>query len=234
MTTAKILAQNFLEDFEKVLPWLPKNFSSKEVEDILGNFRLYPQSFPTTEISLEVYQAQLRVGLGKMNLKKASTYQLPEKIYSASRNFSEALLIFLDGAQPEGVFDVNFGNLKLATCLCFGGKLRAATFKKKIAEVEVDFGLQNSQKLQILTDQIVKIPLAYGFTATISFKVFGDFRIGGLKKFSSKVTGSELGLIFDGRGRPILKPGEAGDREKRSADWRAALDQFKGFQLSDF
>lgn len=229
MDPAKLFAQSFLEDYRLLFSWLGKNFQPAEVEDILGNFRLYPQALPTTEVALEVYQAGLRIELLRANLKTANSYQIPKNIILASRNLSEALLIFLDGAQPQGVFDVNLNDLKLATCFCFEGKLTPASLNTKLAEVEIDFGIQNLPKIQLMSDQIVRIPQSLGTTAQINLKVFADFKIAGYKKFSQKVAGSKLGLVFDCRGRPILAPGDAGDREKRARIWRQALEDTPGF-----
>lgn len=224
-------AQNFLGDIDEVFAWLSQNFSSREIEDILGNFRLYPEVLPTTEIALAVYQAILRLELSKKEFAASANYKIPEKVTKACRNLAEAVLILLDGFQPTGVFDLHSDETKVATCFCFEGKVTPKNLNSKLGEIEIDFGVGAGQKLIILTDQIIRIPLERGFGAKVVVKVTADFKIAGSKKFSGEVRGSALGLIFDGRGRPIVKPGDAGDKEKRASNWRQALGESQGFKL---
>ncbi len=224
-------AQNFLGDIAEVSAWLGKNFILREVEDVLGNFRLYPTSLPTTEIALAVYQAILRLELSRKDFAVSANYKIPEKIVAGSRDLAEAVLIFLDGVAPAGVFDLHSDGVKAATCFCFEGQVLPKNFNLKLAEIEIDFDIPQKQKLTILTDQIVRIPLARGFGVRVTVRVLGDFKISGSKKFKGEVSGSALGLIFDARGRPIIKPGEAGDREKRASNWRQALAETPGFKL---
>lgn len=231
MQVSKLFAQNSLNDLSDIFAWLAKNFSARDVEDTLGNFRLYPTSLPTTELSLAVYQAILRVELSKKELTKSANFKIPEKVIEGCRNSQEAVLIFLDGVAPTGIFNLYSNDTKLATCFCFEAKVEPKKLNSKLGEIQIDFGIGEIQKLTILTDQIVRIPLERGFGARVSIKILADGKIEGSKKFEGEVTGSELGLIFDARGRPIVKPGEVGDREKRSESWRQALGETKGFQL---
>lgn len=235
----RLSASGFQEELKKVLAWLPKDYLLDEVANILANLWLNPRSTPVDLPSLDIYQAKLRAELQKeasiaTNLKKTK-FEIPKKIAENAQSLGEALLIFLDGVQPEGIFDIEIGDYKLATCFCFSGLPNFGKENEVVAEVNLDFGLPQKQKLEILADQIVRIPLKAGFTAEIQVKTKDQFKLAGAKKISQKVTGGELGIVFDGRGRPIAPPGETGDRTFRIKSWKQSLEAAGyDFALSDF
>lgn len=237
-------AASFKEELRRIFSWLSKNYSRDEVANILANFWLAPQATPTTEIGLEIYQAKLRIELVEESLRYdyqpskgkqlTQRIKIPQKIVDNCRNFSEAVLITLDGVQPTGIIDIEDRDFKIASCFCFAPQLEAKKFGVKIAEVSINFGAPQSQKIQILADQITKIPLKVGFTAELTINCFENYQISGKKKLSTPVTGSQLGLIFDGRGRPILPPGDFGERVKRINSWRQALAHSDDFSFLNF
>lgn len=237
-------AISFTEELRKIFPWLPKNYSRDEVANILANFWLKSAATPTTEIGLEIYQAKLRIELSEESLKydyqpskgkqEAQRIKIPQKIVDNCRNFSEAVLVTLDGVQPTGIIDIEDRDFKLATCFCFEPALETKKIGAKIAEVSINFGTPQPQKIQILADQIIKIPLKVGFTADVTINCFENYQIAGKKKLSTPVTGSQLGLIFDGRGRPILPPRDFGEPAKRINSWRQALAHSDDFSFLNF
>lgn len=237
-------AASFTDELRSIFAWFPKNYSKDEVANILANFWLKSAATPTTEIGLEIYQAKLRIELAEGSLryeyhstqdkKQAQRIKIPQKLVDNCRNFSEAVLIILDGVQPAGIIDIEDRDIKLASCFCFEPALDTKKIGAKIAEVSINFGTPQPQKIQILADQIIKISLKVGFIADVTINCFENYQIAGKKKLATPVTGSQLGLIFDGRGRPILAPGDFGEPAKRINSWRQALAHSDDFSFLNF
>lgn len=220
----RITAAEFTEELKVVLSWLGKNYSAETVANILGNFWLNPTVIPANPKTLAIYQAKLRAELQKQEKKRSQKFEIPKKISRNSRSLGEALLIFLDGVQPEGIFDVECDDHKIATCFCFEGMPNFNKSNQIIAEVNIDFGLPEKQKLEMIADQIVRIPVKTGFIAEVQVKTKERFKLGNETKISRKITGSELGIVFDGRGRPIVPPGETENGEARVKSWLQSLE----------
>jgi hypothetical protein len=70
------------------------------------------------------------------------------------------------------------------------------------------------------------VPLGYGEEAELTLKP-RRMEIAGVKSRGEKlsVSGGELGLIIDARGRPIRYPRDAGSRRERLLAWQQAITE---------
>ncbi|MCB1154571.1 MAG: glutamate mutase L [Deltaproteobacteria bacterium] len=113
----------------------------------------------------------------------------------------------------------------LGTCLCPVGSGKAGketgTYSIKFPDGKVEEGalIYNTTKV---------FPLPDGQTAQVTFKPARGFDVGGGKgqEVTREVHGGEVGLILDGRPRPIVLPEKPADRVAELQAWMSALDAY--------
>ncbi|HEX9372082.1 MAG TPA: glutamate mutase L [Roseiflexaceae bacterium] len=114
----------------------------------------------------------------------------------------------------------------LATCVVALGSGRLGELAVE-AELRVTGG--DKQVLAVLHGQIGRLPLPPGKTGTLTLRPAGGVRIGRnapgdpVSSDPADVTGSDLGVIIDARGRPLRLPDEPLARQKLLWDWLVAL-----------
>jgi uncharacterized protein (TIGR01319 family) len=80
----------------------------------------------------------------------------------------------------------------------------------------------------IALGEMKRIPLGPGETATVRLTAAKGFDVGGGKGGTVETTakGGEVGLVLDGRGRPLAIPEDGAERVRRLTSWMAALDVY--------
>lgn len=162
---------------------------------------------------------------------------------------AQAMLILIDALQPVGVFDIyvdsvfmlpQLGALAevdetaavqalLNDCLLPLGPVIATretgTAGTILAEVTVE-GRERREERQVIAGALDLVALAPGEEALVRVKprVGVDCGAGRGRALARRVRGGEVGLVLDGRGRPIGGSGLV--RRQQMADWMAALDAY--------
>lgn len=230
-------------DEEEIAKWIPFRVSLHEVLDYLDNKKLYRSIIPTTPRDLVFEEAIARVKIlpTKFDVKDLDRVYLTGGIFSDAPHPKYALIPFLDALNLSGSIQVyvdspqilpslgmirhfesgvyaRVGPTKLAslpllgTVLCLGGDI----------SLDLDTGLDTSQVLELMSGELVQIPLEVNQTAQV--KVVSSE---GEQEFL--VQGGELGLIVDTRPRPIKLPATYSERRKALVRWFHAISG--GFEV---
>ena len=84
---------------------------------------------------------------------------------------------------------------------------------------------------KVITDKLkygtmIKYPLAVGEKAKVTITPASKFNMGAGngKVVTKEVSGGVVGIIFDGRGRPLKLPEEASERVRKLTEWMEALE----------
>ncbi len=155
-------------------------------------------------------------------------------------------LLLLDALQPVGVADLRLdpygiipalgciayveplavvhvletgGLTNLATAICPEGRTTAST----VMEVTVRFAGGRTQKVSVPNGTLKRVPLPPGQKAQVSVSCARGLHIDGKPRTSLTVEGSAAGLIFDGRGRPIIVPKDLERRASLLPKWYSAV-----------
>lgn len=212
--------------FEQIARWLPMATDPLTVENFVGNKNLYPQTFPETELELWMEQAWVRERLRNKQISPAGgKIDIPKEIQRVSRTAQEMMLLVLDVMEPRGIIEIE----NLGTAINFSwrssreGNGQAAKNQNIIAEVNVDFGFTERQKLNLSEDEIVVLPVAEGKEINLEIKTKKGASLDGQKRLKAKVKGGMAGVVFDMRGRPLCLPTNDSLGRKRIMKWREAL-----------
>jgi len=211
--------------YEEIAPWLTEALNPQQVEDFLGYLGLYPQTLPTQSWQLVLIQAALKVKIRKEKKTEQNNdkFFIPNEILPVSRSLAEAVSIFLDGQEPAGISEIYLKkdnqNVLLATSVAFEGKIDFLK-KEKIGEIELDFGLKERQKIDVLPDEVVFVPQAGTDKVRLKIKTFGKVRIAGKRKISHEAQSGKVGIVIDGRGRPLVPPTPDEEGRKRLLLWQ--------------
>jgi hypothetical protein len=112
----------------------------------------------------------------------------------------------------------------LGVCIAPVGTTRGG---KPLAQVSLDLP-DGKQELSIAAGDLLRIPLGPGQTArcvvTPAKKV--DVGAGPGQPIEKTVEGGEVGVLLDGRGRPMLLPDSAGERVAAIEQWIENLDLY--------
>ncbi|MFM1890167.1 MAG: hypothetical protein RLZZ565_924, partial [Planctomycetota bacterium] len=85
-----------------------------------------------------------------------------------------------------------------------------------------------SEKGQVAVGDLLRFPLGPGEVAMVEVQPERGFDCGAGpgKAISREVRGGTVGLILDGRGRPLLLPEETAERRASLRRWFAAMDLY--------
>ena len=196
--------------YEVVAHWLPFAVEPVTVENFLGNTTLYPKALPLSKRELFLYQAMIReifrkVAAGEdLSFDQAAPVSIPDDIVKFARTEKEAVLLFLDGVAPAGIIDLlDLNQEKLATLVCFSCQSEKM---EKIAEVKIDFGLSETQRLVLTSGDLVLVPAEKQQRVELLISCFAKAKIGKATKAKVITTTGLVGLVFDCRGRPFKGP----------------------------
>lgn len=232
----KITQAKYDFSYRDIGRWLPFAVDPASIEDFLANVAIYPQALPVNVCELELYQALAREVLHwqKKEEKEVETVGdeiqtlvIGEEILKICRNHKDGLLIALDGFLPEGIvefFAHGENGLKVATAICFAGE---GVWKKdkagQVAQVTLDFGLSQKQKVILEADDLMLIPADAKEQIKIKIHCTGSLRIAKKKDLAIEATGGTVGIVFDTRGRPFKFPEFGGQGRERLILWRKSL-----------
>jgi hypothetical protein len=168
-------------------------------------------------------------------------------ILAGAESYAQSLAILLDGIQPSGLMQVSVD--KSLTLLCAGGLLvaqqasdyhpgralldthvlpvgsivgLAQPAKKHVIRVELDAGLKSRQIMDIRSGEIVRVPWNVHDTGAL----YMLDAVGEMVRWSShkstemrSTVGGEVGMVIDGRGRPLPLSEKANERRGQLLAW---------------
>ncbi len=99
---------------------------------------------------------------------------------------------------------------------------------KKILSAKIEYPDGSMEEVDLHFGEIIKIPLPYGKRARIFLEPSRSVDVGDGRgrKFVDEVEGGAVGLIFDGRGRPLRIPEDEGERIESLIKWYESLDVY--------
>lgn len=162
----------------------------------------------------------------------------------------QAAIMMIDAFQPEGVTQLAVDSIfmmphlgvlaqvhkdaalqvfhrdcliKLGTCIVPVGQDKEG---KKILEFELIYPGGRIEQGTLVFGEMKLLPLDVDITATIKLKPSRGFNVGSGngKELETTVHGGVVGIIFDGRGRPIALPENNELRTTKLKEWYSALD----------
>ncbi len=109
-----------------------------------------------------------------------------------------------------------------------------STLGDKVADIEITFNDGRKEKIVLRFGEIVRISIPYNMEVEVLVKPSKnfDFGAGAGKSISKKVRGGVVGLVLDGRGRPIYLPANDKERRKLVLEWFKSMDLYP-HQLMD-
>jgi len=116
--------------------------------------------------------------------------------------------------------------IHLGTCVAPIGQ---GTWGDRMAEYTLTFPAGRAPLTGTLTFGALHLfPLALGEEATVSFKPVRqvDLGVGRGEALERRVRGGVVGLLLDGRGRPLQLPAKTDERVRALKQWHAALDLY--------
>jgi hypothetical protein len=211
--------------YEEIAPWLTFSVTPQQVEDFLGHLGIYPQILPTKVWHLMLMQASWKVKMRKEKSGRVKEDKLfiPKELLGISRSLAEAVSIFLDGQEPEGISEIYIKkdslDILLATILAFEGEITVGK-KEKIGQIQLDFGLREKQEINVLSDEVILIPQGGAGIVKLKVKTFGKAKITGRKQISFEAQGGRVGIVIDSRGRPMFPPTLDEEGRRRLLGWQ--------------
>ncbi len=165
---------------------------------------------------------------------------------------SQAALMLMDSFQPQGVTELTVDSIFMMPhlgvlgsvypdiaaevfdkdCLVRLGTLIAPAGRSKegrpVATVHVSRANGTSEDVTVRYGEIVRLPLGVGETAHATVTPDGAFDMGAGKgkKVDVELHGGLVGIIIDGRGRPIEIPTDEAKRVERVAQWIHAMEAY--------
>ncbi len=114
----------------------------------------------------------------------------------------------------------------LGTCVTPSGEIKKEG--KKIMEYNIDFGNGRKESGELLAGDMKLFPLGVGETAKAALKPSKGFDLGegSGKLVEETLHGGVVGIILDGRGRPLIIPENTQERVDRLLKWFKELDVY--------
>jgi len=163
---------------------------------------------------------------------------------------AQAALMLIDSFQPEGVTRLAVDSIfmmpqlgvlsvvhpKAATevfekdCLIHLGSCIApagqTNKKKPILGYRIEFPDGKVEEGELLYGEMKKFPLAVGEKAKAKLKPTRGFDLGrgSGEELNCEISGGVVGVILDGRGRPLVLPEDKDERVKKLVEWYRAID----------
>ncbi len=216
-----------MDDFSylQVARWLPFVVDHNEVENFIGDKLFYPQTIPESWRNLQLAQAflceslrQHREEVGETETTAADSLLIPPVITKLSPQNWQGVFLFLNSFEPEGIFSlskkVNAEGEKIGTCLCLTG---SPGTERVAAEIRGAF-LTGKEKISLAPDRLFVIGAGEKDELTMSIKLFG-LKLNGKTEVKIRVSGGNLGIIIDTRGRPLALPTPDKSGRERLEKW---------------
>jgi hypothetical protein len=243
-----------------ILQWLPMHTTENVVRDYLYHKSLYPASIPITTETLAIEQAAVRVILKRaMTLTHERSPDVGRvfepilasgAVFSMAANYTQALLMLLDGIQPLGVTTIildqnsltpalgaisNINPILPVQLLESGAYLNLATvispisrakYGTPILQATLEYEEGNEAKVEVMQGTISSLPLRQGQVARIHLQALRPLEIdprGKRGPGSFKIVGGVCGVVIDARSRPLNLPSDASRRRDLIKKWSMAL-----------
>jgi MutL protein len=117
----------------------------------------------------------------------------------------------------------NGGLLDLGTAICPNGQALGTGAIK----ATVTFADGHKTQVVVASGELEIVPLAFGQEARVSVQLGRGLSLG-QRGSTFTVRGGAVGIIFDGRGRPLTLPNDAARRQKMLSRWhKRAMDSFE-------
>lgn len=119
-----------------------------------------------------------------------------------------------------GVLTKELGFENLGTVIVLSHQYREG---KMVAELILDLGLDENLEVQVQSGELVRVPFEENSTGDVILSLKGRVKIVGLSEPKIKVEGGRLGLIIDGRGRPLSRPSVNEEGRQKLKQWMETL-----------
>jgi len=213
-------------DFEKIGQWLPFLISPLELEDFLANKELYPTCLPLTKKGFYLEAAVLRY---RFKREKALTGEekevvLTSKFLAAVPNPGLALLLVTDACQPKQILEIYAERGKAQEKLGAVISLTEVDKRKKTLG-KIVFSLGKEQTLEIKPEEVIRIMVGEETELALDFRLKGA-KVLGKTKARISVSGGQVGIIIDSRGRPI-EVGEGEEGWEKIKRWTSVFAEIQ-------
>ncbi len=171
---------------------------------------------------------------------------------------SQAAMMLIDAFQPEGFTQLAVDSIfmmpqlgvlaevhrqaatevffrdcliPLGTCLAPTGRFREG---RKCLHVSVQLP-DAPHELDINWGELVLVELGENQSVAVTADPLGgaDIGAGRNRAVATEVTGGQVGLIIDARGRPLAWPDDEADRVRKVQQWQTALSAYPGIDAND-
>lgn len=231
-------------ELEKILTWVPFDFSPIWIKNYLENKVLYPQIIPQSKKELRVEQAlakeKIADALASVDLNMGEIWQEEQNllatggVLSGAPRREQVVLIILDGVKPKRTLRIYWDSKQLAPCigtLKFFDQKAGEELLRRIdfdclatavnvpvgSSIKIDFGLKNIQELRVTGSELLLFPLEKGKQAELSVETPDS------EKFTCLIEGGDVGLVIDARGRPLERPPMSSKGKELLNSWEKAL-----------
>lgn len=249
--TAALTALTRLE-VGSLASWLTFPLSLSDLENYLANKSIYPATLPLSQPELEM-EGSLVTEITSLLKKDywLEKRTMPSKFFLTGEGFrrfdkpSQALLSFMNGFQPTGACQVF---LDRENIFAFFGEFLEKTdskniepenhflslcdlislgHQKKIGEslgtIELDLGLNYSQKIDLLAGEIVVVPYGQEKPGRAVLELKKGVLLENLGSDIS-LRGGFFGIVIDTRGRPLAHPSLDSRDKEMIKKWHTSLD----------
>jgi len=170
-------------------------------------------------------------------------------ILSHAPRREQAALMLIDAFQPEGITSLAVDSIFMMPqlgvlasvlpeasvevfrrdCLIPLGSVVAPTGRGRPGEPVLEWQLGNQQGV-LLAGQMLRLPVGSDAQAEAVLRPRRGFDVGAGKgrSWEGPIRGGAVGLILDGRGRPLELPVDAEDRVTRAGEWMRAVGAMPG------
>jgi len=235
---------NSISTEAKIARWLTAQVSLEEIGDYIGIKNIFPGQIPLKGSSLQIEQAVTREILAyiateiSLDWSKIDQVLLSGAVLCSVPDCRQTLSMFLDGIVPEGVCQIFSdqrgilpvlwsidGNSLLSHLVNLGTVVVCShnfTGGEVLGRVFLDIGLSEELEVILESGDLVRVPLATDQCCTMRVELASGVEVKGFNP-QAEISGGELGLIFDMRGRPLRKPELNEEGRRKVRQWQEAL-----------
>jgi uncharacterized protein (TIGR01319 family) len=118
--------------------------------------------------------------------------------------------------------------VRLGTCIALSGKLSEKDYGKKIGEVKLKMPNGEVLEKSVEYGTIQRLDLAENEVAEAEIRPNSPFRVSaeGGRSVTTKIEGGVVGVLIDGRGRPIDLPSDDSKRRSKLLEWYRTLNAY--------
>ncbi len=119
--------------------------------------------------------------------------------------------------------------VRLGTCIAFSGKLSENDYGKKIGEVKLKMPNGEVVEKNVEYGTIQRLDLPENEVAEAEIRPSSPFRVsaeGSSRNVTKQIEGGVVGVLIDGRGRPVHLPGDDSKRRSKLLEWYRTLEAY--------